>query len=452
MKRIFLTFLACLTIGVSLLAQTEGFTTHMVRWFERLEDISAQYGVPQDVIMAVNHLDSPKVTNRQKLLIPVSEKYWPSSQEIAKLNAPQSAEDENGEAASEATSDATAEERTEDFSVITPTDKISLGLVLPFGGSSRAQKNNALDFYSGVLMAVRELGGEGMDISLNVHDMAGIDVSAVKYEGNDIIIGPFRYADIEALLQDCGDNIIVSPLDQKTVALAENNANLVQAPPVSSQQYAASLEYEAGDNFIVITSEADQSALSEIETALKSRGIPYKTCLCSVQGEIEGWEKAYKEEVTNKVILAIASEAQLNNALRNMCIEESKGNVICYGNSKLLSYETIPVENIHRAHTRVLCSYYVDYKDSETLAFIHEYRALFHCEPNQFAFQGYDLAYFLCETFRKLGKGWRTHITEQPIMDLRQTSFKLKRLPDGGLVNTAGRKLEFMKDYNILMR
>lgn len=450
MKRLIATALAALCFLAAGYAQQEGFTTHIVKWYENLADISAKYGVPVDVIMNVNKMQDKTVTARQQLLIPISEKYWP---ETAVTLRGEPAQDNRTVCPEQTEAETVAEDVQTEAPVIEakPTSSMSLGLVLPFGAGSATQRSYAVDFYSGVLMAAKEAGDEGFDLTLNVHDAADNMSASVLYEGNDIVIGPFRLSDMEHLATGAkdGSNIVVSPLDQKTATLATGNKGFVQAAAQASDQYVQALEYNPGDNFIVISSEQDKAAFEDVANALKAKGIAFKTCSCSVQGEIKGWENAYKEEITNRVIIAINSEAALNNAIRNMCIEESKGNIVCYAGSKAASYETIPVENLHRAHIHMLCSYFVDYNDPATLDFIHKYRALYNSEPNQFAFQGHDLALFLIKTYGKYGKGWMGLITEEETMDLLQSSFKFKRLEDGGLVNTASRKVEYTKDYRV---
>lgn len=436
MKRLSASLFAAVFLSIVLYAQENAYITHTVKWFESINSISAKYGVPVDIIVAVNGLSEPVVSTRQQLLIPTDEKYWPAIEEGCGDHAQAIADSLSGMNPVHVTA--------------MPSERMSIGLVMPFSAGSQAQRNNVLDFYSGVLMAVREMGLDGMDISLNVRDSAADDMPMGAYESDDIVIGPFRYTDITAVRDALGEStILVSPLDQKTSSLAAMDRMLVQAPSNLSYQFEAVPLWEDGDNYIVISCESDTTVLNDAKAALEKEGIAYKECTCSVQNEIGGWDTAYSESGVNKVILAITSEAVLNNAVRNMCIEESKGNVICYAPNKVTSYESIPVENIHRAHMRVLSSYYVDYSDPETLDFVHKYRALYKSEPSQFAFQGHDLAVFLAKTFRKYGKAWEYLVSDEPQMDLLQSSFKLRRLEDGGLVNTAARKVEYRRDYKV---
>lgn len=441
MKRFSAIVIAFTCIASILGAQNkEGFTTHVVKWYESLQDIAVKYDVPVDVIVEVNNLREPIVNNRQKILIPTSKEYWPSA----------SKQEEN--AVETIAQDDTVEQQ-DSIAVAAPSDVISLGLMLTTENCGQNMQNNSLDFYSGVLMAVKKVADKGMRITLDVVQ-TGDEWEHESLRNDDIIIGPFRYGDFANTLRNDANvsgKILVSPLDPRTAHLAAEYVDMVQAVPSQTDQMESVFSFTKGDNYIVIYSEDDDKSFADVKRVLDANEISYSSCMCSVQGEIEGWAEAYREDMNNKVILATNSEAPLNNAIRNMCIEESKGNITVYAGSKAATYESIPVENIHRAHLLTMATYYVDYSDPATLDFIHKYRALYNSEPSQYAFQGYDLTSFLLETYRKYGKGWAGAITDEEQMDMLQCSFKLKRMENGGLVNTAARKVEYTKDYSIIL-
>ncbi len=428
------------------MAQPEGFVEHIVKWYEDISSISAKYGVPVDVIVSVNKLGEAKVENRQKLLIPTDEKLWPENGGESPATAEKS--EPEGEALQSAATEPSAPEK---YTQAIPSNDFKLGLYLPFNSGSESQRAGVMDFYGGVLMGIREVADKGMNITLDVRDITSADDMG-KASASDIVIGPFRSNDFETIANNDSTAMLISPLDPKTANIAAAKTNVVQLAASNAGQFELAMEYNEGDNFIVISSDMDTAGLNDVKQALEAHNISYTLCKCWVQGEIQGWSKAYKEDVTNKVILAINSEAVLNNAIRNMCIEENKGNIICYAGSKVTSYQSIPVENIHRAHLHVLCSYYIDYNAAETQEFIQKYRALYNCEPSQYAFQGHDLAVFLSTTWGEYGKAWPDLISTRKQMDLLQSSFKLVRLENGGLVNVGSRKLEYQRDYKIVLR
>ena len=428
------------------------YVRHTVRWYEDLGSISAQYGVPRDVLISINSLGKDgKVTTRQVLLIPTSEKYWPKLTS-AKEEEERPAEDE--EEAAQQQEEAAAQEELRRFPM--PTNRVSMALWMPLGENS----GNNLDFYDGVLMGVREMGEDGINVSLSALDFDKDARLATGIESNDFILGPVRASQVaEALDLLSGEAVLVSPLDHKADSLAATHANLFQAPSQASSFCERAVQWEIeqrGDtlntNWILVSSDADRAFFEEAKTVLDSAKISYSVCWCGVSDEISGLGSAYDSQRQNAVILAINSEACLNNAIRNMGIETANGrrNICTYACSKAVSYETIPVENLHKARLHVLCPYYIDYAERSTLDFIHAYRALFNREPSQFAFQGHDLACYMIRSRAKYGENWKYLIQDEPQMDFLQASFKLERKGDGGgFVNVGMRRCIYDEDFGV---
>lgn len=110
-----------------------------------------------------------------------------------------------------------------------------------------------------------------------------------------------------------------------------------------------------------------------------------------------------------------------------------KYNVVLYSPSKIRSFETIDIENLHNLKTRVSTSYFIDYESPEVRHFLMEYRALYNTEPTQFSFQGYDLAYFFIKMKSTYGKKWMENIARMGNTAMMQTDFLFRELGNGGM-------------------
>ena len=102
-------------------------------------------------------------------------------------------------------------------------------------------------------------------------------------------------------------------------------------------------------------------------------------------------------EGTNRIVIASESEAFVNDVVRNLnLLIFNNIDVVLYAPSKIRSFETIEVENLHNTSLHVSLTYHIDYESENVKSFLMRYRALYNTEPTQFAFQGYDIArYFL---------------------------------------------------------
>lgn len=423
----------------------EKYRVHVVKWYEDLSTISGKYGVPEDVIININGLQNKKVATRQQLLIPTSEKYWTIA----------SSSPEGG---NEAETENVAEEYADTLSAF-PVSTVKFALAMPLDGRKESNGNN-MDFYSGALMAVRALGKEGLDVEINVRNLNDPQCLEDSLAGNDFVIGPIHNNDMAKLLEKVNvESVVVSPLDNRSGnTFGKNHRFFVQAAASLESQFSEAFVwakdvFETRDNvkYVIISSEMDKATLVDAENAASNANLAYSVYKTGVQGDIIGWDITDSTQLSgNKaVILAITNEAVLNNAVRNMDILVPQGNVTVFAGSKIRSYETIPVENLHKADIHALCPYYVDYDDAATLDFIHQYRALFNIEPSQFAFQGYDLVYFMVKSYAKYGRNWKYLISADDAVDMLQTSFKIRRAANGVLTNCGMKRVLYGTDYRV---
>ena len=153
---------------------------------------------------------------------------------------------------------------------------------------------------------------------------------------------------------------------------------------------------------------------------------------------------------TNRVIINSESEAFVNDAVRNLdMLVYRKFNVILYSPSKIRSFETIDVDNLHNLKTRVSTAYYIDYESPAVRRFLLEYRALYNTEPTQFSFQGYDLAYFFISMKTKFGKSWMEKVARLGNSAMMQTDFLFRESSDGGYINEGVRRIVYGPDYSV---
>lgn len=336
---------------------------------------------------------------------------------------------------------------------------IKFAVLMPFTSGSKQDDNN-MDFYSGVLMAAKKYGDAGLDIKINTIDLKrGLTAMPSAADSNNFVLGPMKSEDINYVIDEI-DSLtpIVSPLDAKAIEIAETRMNVVEAATQQQDQYRAALEWAKEETagtqnvkYIIVTGEQDTLLLQTVQQLLEESALGYSICYCGVQKEIENWDnyKLSPEQGTNVAILAINNEAVLNNAIRNMSIYTKDGNTLVFTGSKARSYETIPLECMHKARVHVLCPYFIDYTSDETKAFIHSYRALYHTEPSQYAYQGYDLGCYMIQTYAKYGNNWMELIASDGVSNGIQTSFKLEKIDCGGLKNTAMRRVLYDDDYKV---
>lgn len=441
---------------------------YTVSWFDDLSSVAAKFNVSEDAIIAANNLKTRKLKNRQVLIIPAptqsqAKKEAEDEVKVAESAQPEAVavEMENEEAESwDYFADATS--ITDLFFTSSAKPEVYMSLVLPFKANGTSGSRNNMDFYSGVLLAARDLTDNGIDIKLKIFDSANdsIKINVRELKDSDVIIGPVSTKDINSTLaMTSGACPIVSPLDQRVETLVSKHRNLIQAPTSQYAQYTDLANWIkedmlADDRVIIVSEKGGRQSDNgkAIISVINSQGIEYTPFTYSI---LEGRDiqQVLESKLTptgiNRFIIASESEAFVNDAIRNMnLILHNKFNVVLYAPSKIRTFETIEIENLHNVSLHTSLSYEIDYQSDQTRSFLGKYRAMFGTEPSQFAFQGYDLAKYFAEIIAKYPHDWMSHLEEHKA-EMLQSSISFWSNGTGGYVNQGTRRIIYGKGYSI---
>ena len=431
---------------------SDEYIIHTVKWYENLEAISEKYGVPVEAIMEVNGLTGNKLRKRQKLMIPVGGTW--SVQAAADTTAVQAAAEDS------------PVRKQEETAIAAESGKVKAVLVMPFDAHGLKPRTGSIDFYSGTLMAVKELGDRGADIDLNVYDASGgvIPVTEERLGLSDIVIGPVSAGDLAKTLDKCPDHtFIVSPLDHRAEYLASEHANFIQVPTPSLLLYEDLAEWiredrQSEDEKVIVIYEKGArniETMGVMSTILEKDGIPFSTFSYSI---LEGRDvqeplmQMMNQNAANRVLVMSESEAFVNDVVRNLnLLIHSEYDVVLYGPSKIRSFETIEVDNLHNTRLHTSIAYYVDYDDPAVMDFVRKYRALYNTEPTPYAFQGYDIASYFLGMVSEYGKDWTARL-ETNEKEMLQADFRfIKEEGKKGCVNSGIRRIVYGPDYSITL-
>lgn len=432
------------------------YTEHTVKWYEDIEDIARRYNVSVKDIMDLNKLSSKKLSTRQVLKIPVA----PVKEVPAQEEKP-AAEEPVVETVEPVVSEEPVKEEQPEVvysgPVIAPKEVVNASLVLPFHASGNTSELN-MDFYSGVLMAMKDLEAQGVKVNLQVYDlMAGIPpIDALT--SSDFVLGPVASRDLEAILQRVEGKVhVISPLDQKAANLAANYTSFIQAPtPVDNQYDDLGLwvkeDSREGDKIILITEKGatNVTAAVSIRSALARQELTYDIVNYAImegRGIPDILNNLMVKGGVNRVVVASESEAFTSDVVLNLGIMRGKGfDVVMYAPSKVRTFDTIEGSAYHDLSLHISTSYFVDYSSPEVNRFVRAYRALFKTEPSQFAFQGYDTAMHFVTWVAKYGNGWNFMLEHSRSKGLH-TDFEFDADEAGNSQNKAVRRIIYRPDY-----
>ncbi len=437
---------------------------HTAKWYEDIEDIAFKYSVPVRVLMEYNGLTSKKLKNRQKLRIPSAEKVKEIEAQLgtsenstslsSDIERPAQTPNESRQEIS------SAQESANSGRYSIGRSKVNALLVMPFNANG-THSESSMDFYSGVLMAVRDLSNEGISTELSVYDAPGssLPITSERLRVSDFCIGPIKTESLEKVLSLSPESTyVISPLDHRTSALTPGHSNFIQAPTSQSTQYSDLVnwlksETTSADKVIVISEKGAtaNSAVTLMNSTLEASGIHFSRYSYNIlegRNAVNVLAGMMTSTGTNRVIINSESEAFVNDAVRNLGMLVYRKHKVClYSTSKIRSFETIDVENLHDLNTRISTAYYIDYDSPRTRSFILAYRALYNTEPTQFAFQGYDLAYYFIRSKAQHGDFWME--TTSKNTQMLQTDFRFVKSENGGYYNVGVRRIVYGPDYSI---
>ena len=349
-----------------------------------------------------------------------------------------------------------------DAFVLDIPERISVALLLPFTSSKLS--DNTIDYYSGLLLASRDLGKSGVQIDIEAIDVRDSSyITPASLADKDIIFGPITSKDMKVMLGKCPEGkFVVSPLDPQAFALAKDFPSIQAPTPTALQNQDivrwAIEDMAPGDSLVLITQKGvtlSESSKSIVD-ALKNSGVKYHTIS---YGILEGLQiqKAFEWHCSangvTRYIVAADDESFANDAVRNVNLMLfKKHDVALYAPSRIRSFSMIETEYLHSVNTHISAAYFTDWGDKNVSNFIMAYRALYNAEPNQFAFHGYDTMHFFIDICRTYGRQWPKVLQDYSERGL-QTDFSFTREEGAaGFVNNAVRRVVYTPDFKVVLQ
>jgi len=329
---------------------------------------------------------------------------------------------------------------------------LHVGMVLPLQASEERPSENFLDFYSGALLALRDLSANGMRADLRVLDSAEGKTAVPRslIDENDLVIGPVSFQELEATLPLCSDGKpLVSPLEPKAADLAAGGM-LVQAPSPWTAQIDELVrwireELPFGETLYVVRDAATEESGSQT-TYLINQLLEYKIPYTSVNNVAE---IPFGDGKDVRVLVGSDNDSFIASSVRSLGIEGTRGgNVILYGTSKVRT-NGVAQTDLHSTQAHLTLSYFIDYEDPAVQRFVLAYRSLFQNEPGSFSFQGYDVMHYFLGIYAEYGRQWYKKLDEYPKKGL-QSDFRFTQ--DGGRINQAARRVVYRRDLSTELR
>ena len=307
----------------------------------------------------------------------------------------------------------------------------------------------ALDFYQGFKLGLDAHAKEGTNFKLNVldtRDDVGESARIAKLDevqNAALVVGPVYPKEIQVFGFNAALNDVlqISPL-AASMPSEFNLPNLVTitAPlPVHIRALAAHLvkQYRSGDVIVLYRTKdaTSEQLLSPLKTEI--RRLKKDIEMVEVQDQ-ESLQSSVHLSGKNLVVLATTNKYQISPILaqlRTLQVALSyKIQLFGHPNWSRLGFDA--TDSLAVFDTRITASYHVDKQAENVRRFDQHYQGEFGVAPTEFAYKGYDAAYYFGGLLAKYGADYIDHIAGGEYDGLHNT-FKFEYNPAWGYVNNA---------------
>ena len=333
------------------------------------------------------------------------------------------------------------------------------------------RSENFMNFYEGVLLAVDSLKQAGMKVELHVFDtnqkQAVVDslVQLDLFRKLDLIIGPV-FPNLQGPVADFAykNHIpMVSPLSSSG-NFEENNPYYFKVNPTKEYLVRQTADYIGEEYFnknLVVLEMGEYDHLPEAALVDLCREKFFSTGFSNTDGEVRfheynfnaegywGLRRILSKTRENVFIIPSETEAQVSVAVSNINSLSEDFPVTLVGMSNFQRYRSIQSEYFHHTNLHLLSPYFVDYHSLLTNRFIQNFRTNFAAEPNQFSFQGYDVAFYFMSALFQYGKDFTDCLAYHHV-NLNQGEFYFEKVSRyGGYMNQGVFVLDYKKNYEV---
>jgi LysM repeat protein len=322
--------------------------------------------------------------------------------------------------------------------------------------------DNFIEFYAGALLAIEDMRQKGFSLYLSVYDVKNLDevLHHDQLRHTDLVIGPVYTAmqndttSLAEFLSYAREQrfYTVSPLDPKVEGLLPDNPRLFQVPPPLCAQQERLLENIAQNDRVLLLYE-DGGNEEELVNAYKALLETKTDSLTIFHYKVEKGLTVrdtllamLHPDKQNHIVVASTSEVLVSDFTSNLSYIQSilKYPITLYGQARWRNFENVDLSFFHHMNLHLAVPFYVDYQHENVRQFVLRYRLQFNRDPSQYAFQGYDVAFYFLNALRTYGKEFAPCLSNlRP--NLLQGNYVFRRVaPGAGYMNTGSCLVHYM--------
>ena len=294
-----------------------------------------------------------------------------------------------------------------------------------------------IDFYQGFKLGLDSVAASGLNFKLSVYDTQddnahiGSLYKIDNFRKSNLVVGPVFPEGIKYFTNYSKLNNVpvVSPLAASSPA-DFNNPNLISIVgniELHAKKMAAyiSKSYNASNTIIVIINPRktdDEQFASPFrkyfsaQTANKFIVQEYTSAFAFETKMIKG--KQYAIVVTSSDRAFVLPTIEKLYKLKNL---PTGGYALNLFGHPLWSKQNYPADKLQALNAIISSSYKIDYKNSNVVNFIKNYRRKYGFEPGEYAFKGFDEAFYFGKLMAAYGEDYLEYLSKEKYKGLHNT-------------------------------
>jgi len=331
---------------------------------------------------------------------------------------------------------------------------------LDFSPSANSQNLNqaalAADYYQGFKLALDSLTAKGYNYKLQVFDSRGEASEGhslalnPKIRSSDLIVGPVFPEILKTFTATMGayPKPIVSPLSPAAPSEYKSPNLITAIPPLAYHAvYVAKYITERirpVKIFLLKSGYSEENKFilpfTRAVDTLSKKGITVVP-VTVIRGNLDALVPQLSKSSENVFIVPATDEPFLIVTLSALDKLAQSYPVTVFGHPNWAKFTFLKPEQLQRLKTHITTSDRVDYKSPAIIAFIRNYKKVYHIEPTEYAIKGFDEGYYfgtLISTnpnaFKRLDQNNYTGLLND---------FNFKKSDSYGWINTHVRMLQY---------
>jgi ABC-type branched-subunit amino acid transport system substrate-binding protein len=128
---------------------------------------------------------------------------------------------------------------------------------------------------------------------------------------------------------------------------------------------------------------------------------------------------------------------------------KEKNDIVLFGLQTWTNYDNLDLEYLNNLSLHVPANNYIDFSDPVSKRFIETYRERYKAEPENYAYQGFDITYYFLTALQEKGEAFLQSLPQNKKSCL-ETNFSFAQFPsDSGFENRFVYILKY-KDYKLV--